>query len=217
MNARTHKFSISVDETNCQEFLSAILHTVFFHRSTGKFSYVDENNYSIGPIGFEDVDCELLDLTYVRAVCPELNANIQKEICQFHEKLANPMNRDFGGQLHLEFFEKRRPTWPLRLEQSVPWEVWTFQLNLVDVLDRGRFLEKLSSSIVEKIMLISEAITSTEYVPKIPVFSDLSLIFDTRYAQLQPYLHRVYSTVNGETKKPVPQALSRMFKETFPL
>ncbi|XP_075249761.1 autophagy-related protein 101-like [Convolutriloba macropyga] len=217
MNGRSHKFDLNVDESCCEELLSALLHTLFFHRSTGRFEYSGENNYSIGSVGFEDVDCQLLDLTYVRSNCSELHAKIQREIANFHQQLIKPINRDYGGQLHLEFYEKRRPRWPLRMEENIAWEIWTFQLNLVDVFDREKFFQQLSSTIIEKILLISEAITSTEYAPKIPVLSDLNLIFDTSFTNLQPYLHRIHSTFNNDTSKPVRQVMSRMFSDAFPM
>ncbi|XP_063711200.1 autophagy-related protein 101-like [Symsagittifera roscoffensis] len=215
MNAKSHKFDINVDESSCEELLSALMHTLFFHRSTGRFRYSGENNYSIGSVGFIDVDCKVLDLTYVKSDCAELHAKLHREIVNFHQQLMKPVNRDSGGQLHLEFFEKRRPRWPLRMEENIPWEIWTFQLKMVDFYDKEQFLQQLSSTIIEKILLISEAITSTEYVPKIPVLSDLNLIFDTSFTNLQPYLHRIYSTFNDETSKPVRQVMSRMFSDTY--
>ena len=35
-------------------------------RTTGKFNYQLESSYSVGTVGYEDVDCDCIDHTYVR-------------------------------------------------------------------------------------------------------------------------------------------------------
>jgi hypothetical protein len=32
----------------------------------GKFKYKQEGSYSVGTVGYEDVDCDFIDFTYVR-------------------------------------------------------------------------------------------------------------------------------------------------------
>ena len=46
---------------------------MLFHRSFGKFTYKDESQYFIGTVGYEDVDCDYIDHTYVRAQSPLLD------------------------------------------------------------------------------------------------------------------------------------------------
>lgn len=50
-----------------------------------QFTYTDENNYSIGVVGTEDVDCEHIDLTYVRSCCRCLtriaSLRVQLRVC----------------------------------------------------------------------------------------------------------------------------------------
>ena len=73
MNARNHCFSINVEESCTDEVILTLFHTLLFHRSTGKFRYKGEENYSIGSLGFEDTDCRNLDVTYVRSSSPGLD------------------------------------------------------------------------------------------------------------------------------------------------
>lgn len=47
------------------EAVASIFHTVLFHRTLGKFRYKEEGNYSVGTIGYSDVDCDFIDFTYV--------------------------------------------------------------------------------------------------------------------------------------------------------
>lgn len=50
------------------EAVASIFHTVLFHRTLGKFRYKEEGNYSVGTIGYSDVDCDFIDFTYVSFV-----------------------------------------------------------------------------------------------------------------------------------------------------
>ena len=49
-----------------EEITAALFHTLLFHRSLGKFHYKQEGSYSVGTVGFKDVDCDFIDVTYVR-------------------------------------------------------------------------------------------------------------------------------------------------------
>jgi hypothetical protein len=56
----------TVEGRQVDEAVASIFHTVLFHRSLGKFSYKQEGSYSMGTVGYEDVDCDFIDFTYVR-------------------------------------------------------------------------------------------------------------------------------------------------------
>lgn len=43
----------------------------------------------------------------------------------------------------------------------------------------------------EKILYIADIMNRHEYVPKMPNQTEVDLIFDTSYVDVQPYLHRV--------------------------
>jgi autophagy-related protein 101 len=55
----------TVEGRQVDEAVASIFHTVLFHRSLGKFKYKQEGSYSVGTIGYEDVDCDFIDFTYV--------------------------------------------------------------------------------------------------------------------------------------------------------
>jgi len=56
----------TVEGRQVDEAVASIFHTVLFHRSLGKFKYKQEGSYSVGTVGYEDVDCDFIDFTYVR-------------------------------------------------------------------------------------------------------------------------------------------------------
>jgi hypothetical protein len=56
----------TVEGRQVDEAVASIFHTVLFHRSLGKFRYKQEGSYSVGTVGYEDVDCDFIDFTYVR-------------------------------------------------------------------------------------------------------------------------------------------------------
>ena len=58
----------SVEGRQVDEAVASIFHTVLFHRSLGKFRYKQEGSYSVGTVGYLDVDCDFIDFTYV-SVC----------------------------------------------------------------------------------------------------------------------------------------------------
>lgn len=55
----------TVEGRQVDEAVASIFHTVLFHRSLGKFRYKQEGSYSVGTVGYEDVDCDFIDFTYV--------------------------------------------------------------------------------------------------------------------------------------------------------
>ena len=55
----------ALEARQVEEAVSSIFHTLLFHRTLGKFTYKQEGNYTVGTVGYEDVDCDFIDLTYV--------------------------------------------------------------------------------------------------------------------------------------------------------
>jgi len=124
MNARSQVFDITVEARQVEEAVTSLFHTVLFHRSFGKFTYKDESQYFIGTVGYEDVDCDYIDHTYVRAQSPLLDQNLRQEIAAFSQELrtlsAGAATLGLGtggdggirssgsGQVSLEFYHKRR-------------------------------------------------------------------------------------------------------------
>lgn len=58
----------TVEGHQVDEAVASIFHTVLFHRTLGKFRYKEEGNYSVGTIGYADVDCDFIDFTYVSLI-----------------------------------------------------------------------------------------------------------------------------------------------------
>lgn len=54
-----------VEGRQVDEAVLSLFHTLLFHRSTGKFHYKNNDTYAVGTIGFQDVDCDFIDFTYV--------------------------------------------------------------------------------------------------------------------------------------------------------
>jgi len=51
--------------------------------------------------------------------------------------------------------------------------------------------EKVGEMLGEKVMYIAETLNRHEYVPKMPNQSELDLVFDTTFSDVQPYLYKV--------------------------
>uniref|UniRef100_A0A8C5M293 Autophagy-related protein 101 n=1 Tax=Leptobrachium leishanense TaxID=445787 RepID=A0A8C5M293_9ANUR len=131
MNCRSEELEVSVEGRQVEEAMLAILHTILLHRSTGKFHYKKEGNYSIGTVGTQDVDCDFIEFTYVRVSSEELDRALHKAVCEFKDALRNSGN-DGMGQLSLEFYQKKKSRWPFS-DECIPWEVWTIKVNVVSL------------------------------------------------------------------------------------
>lgn len=59
------------------------------------------------------------------------------------------------------------------------------------VSERQICREKVGELVAEKIMYVADNMNKHEYVPKMPSQSDLDLVFDTGFSDVQPYLFKV--------------------------
>jgi len=91
MNARSQCFELTAELRQVEEIVTALFHTLLYHRSVGKFQYTRSvgrgSTYSVGVIGAVDVDCDFLDSTYVRADSQELDAALRREVVTFYDSL----------------------------------------------------------------------------------------------------------------------------------
>jgi len=55
--------------------------------------------------------------------------------------------------------------------------------------------EYLGEVVGDKVVLIAEVMNRQQYLPKIPNQSEVDLIFDTTFPDIQPYLFRVSRTI----------------------
>jgi len=228
MNARSQVFEITVEARQVEEAVASLFHTVLFHRSFGKFTYKDESQYFIGTVGYEDVDCDYIDHTYVRAHSPLLDATLKQEVAAFSNELRSSVAGGVGasvgdgirssgsGQVSLEFYQKRRK-W-LFPSELIPWEVWTIRCDLVHFTnehDRQRWQEKVGEMLCDKVMYVAEVMNRHDYVPKMPNQEDLELIFDTSYPDVQPYLFKISYATSGPSSPSVGTTVRRLLRDTL--
>lgn len=213
MNARSQTFDLMMEGRQVDEAVSSIFHTILFHRSMGKFMYTGEAMYSIGSIGYMDVDCDFIDFTYVCCTSPMLDEKIKSEIGEFSRQLRS--NESSGtGQISLEFFQRKKGRF--FLTESIPWEVWTIRLELVNLTtedDRQIYREQVGDTLSDKIIYITEVMNRHDYLPKTPSQTELSSVFDTSYPDVQPYLFQFKFTTTGPSTNSVGKTVKKLFKE----
>jgi autophagy-related protein 101 len=218
MNARSQIFEMTVEGRQIEEVVSSIFHTLLFHRTFGKFHYKQEGSYSIGTLGMEDVDCDFIDFTYVQVASDELVEDIKKEVTAFRDALRSSEELN-SGQINVEFYQKKRTRWLLPTE-CIPWEVWTVKLDVITLAnehERQICREKVGELLSEKIHFITGAMNRHEYVPKMPNQSELDLVFDTSYTDIQPYLFKVWHQTNGPSGSSVGTTMRKFIKDTLAL
>ncbi|XP_017872970.1 PREDICTED: autophagy-related protein 101 [Drosophila arizonae] len=216
MNARSQIFDFTMEGRQVDEAVASIFHTVLFHRCSGKYMYTGDAQYSIGTVGYSDVDCDFIDFTYVCCTSESLTRKVKRAINVFSEKLRS--NDSCGsGQISLEFFQKKKNRW-LFTQESIPWEVWTVHLDLIkheNEDDRQLSRENISDLLTEKVIYITELMNRHDYVPKTPSQSELDLIFDTSFPDIQPYLFKFDYSTSGSTAPSMGNAVKKIIKETL--
>lgn len=218
MNARSEIFELTMEGRQVDEAVASLFHTILFHRSVGKFVY-HGSSYSVGTIGYTDIDCDFIDLTYVCCTSSSLDRTLKREISNFSELLRGSDGTGIG-QISLEFFQKKPSRWMLPPECS-PWEVWTIRLELISLTnedERQVCREKVGEILTDKVLYITEVMNREEYIPKVPDQADLNQIFDTSYHDIQPYLFKLrYSLSGPSSETSVGSAMKKLIKETLSL
>ena len=117
MNTQTYTMDIGVDTGEVEDVCLCLLHTILFHRTQGKFSFLQpEGTFSIGTVGYKDTECQSIDYLFVQNDSSELDRHIRKEVAS----LLQEMHQTKGLRsliLNLEFFEKKRALWLFATEQ----------------------------------------------------------------------------------------------------
>ena len=73
------------------------------------------------------------------------------------------------------------------------FQVWTVRLEIISLANETERLgwrEKLGEVLCEKTLYITEVMNKQEFVPKMPNSSDLELVFDTNFYDVQPHLFK---------------------------
>ncbi|XP_071955562.1 autophagy-related protein 101-like [Antedon mediterranea] len=192
MNARSQILELSLEGIQIEEAVLALFHTLLFHRTTGKFKYKQEGTYSVGTVGFVDVDCDFVDFTYVRCDSDELDETLKKEVAGFKDLMRSTEGLQCG-QICLEFYQKRKSRWPFPPE-NVPWELWIIKVNVISLSnehERQTNREKLGEILSDKVLCIAEAIDKADYLPKAPNQSEVESVYDISCNDVQPYLFKI--------------------------
>ncbi|CAH0398265.1 unnamed protein product [Chilo suppressalis] len=220
MNARTIAFELAMEGRQVDEVVASIFHTVLFHRSSGKFTYNNEESYSIRTVSYVDVDCDFIDFTYVCCESEALGRDVKREISDFSELLraVDGTSSPPRGSISLEFFQKRRARWPFQPE-CVPWEVWTVYCELTERSEHDMHSkhESVVEMLQDKIVFITEIINRHEYVPKMPSRSDADLVFDTSYSDIQPYLFKIHYNLSGAPPVSHINTVRKLIRDTLAL
>lgn len=218
MNARSQQFEFSCESRHVNEIVSTIFHTILMHRTTGKHTpKVDNPNaYTIGSIGFCDVDCDFLDYTYVQLNSSEVVQRVNQEIQAFTESLKISES----NKISLEFFTRKKRSWPLNFQsESIPWEIWTIKIELMQLSnenERQVLREKLSDLLSEKVRQIIEIMDKPDYTPKLQNQSQIDTIYDVDFKDIQPYLFRIYYSLDGAINQvSVSTTMKRMIKDAL--
>ena len=103
MNATRYEFAVNIYEDQLEEASLCLLHTIIFHRTTGKYVGNDKG-FQIGSVGFKDVNCKTIPLTYIMVRCflfifankhefktesQQLHASVQEHVTQFKKQFKH--------------------------------------------------------------------------------------------------------------------------------
>ncbi|KAF6032594.1 hypothetical protein EB796_009195 [Bugula neritina] len=189
-----------------EEALNVIFHTILFHRSTGKYTFKSEGRYSIGAIGMEDVDCDRINMTYVRIPSEVFIAKVGNDLRTFcsalrAKEMANVTDKTITGQINLQFYVKSKVNWP-RTPEVIPWEDWAVTVNLVSLAnenERQNSSQKLRQDLSEIIKHIIRVVNDNDlHMPKEPGEKDHDCVYDTSIPDMQPYLFRILHSIDGD-------------------
>ena len=85
-------------------------------------------------------------------------------------------------------------------------------------VERQMYREKVGELLAEKILFIAESMNRPSYVPKMPNESELDLIFDTSFIDIQPYLFKIsYGTTPSSAGASMGTTMRRLLKDTLSL
>lgn len=212
MNAQSQTLNLALEGYQVEEAVASIFHTVLFYRTFGKFHYQEEGKYLVGTVGYTDVDCDFLDLTYVRCSSPSLDRSIKQKVSEFSEELRS-LDGSASGEISLKFFRKKKTSWLFQPE-CIPWEIWTIHLDVIKLNNQREHRlrrEATGEMLSEKIVCVTELINKCQYLPEIPMQTDLCLVFDVSYGDCQPYLHEIAHI----SSNPSTPSFSSVFRNMF--
>ncbi|XP_066984327.1 autophagy-related protein 101 [Macrobrachium rosenbergii] len=218
MNANTQVLELAVEGRQVDEAVLSLFHTLLFHRSTGKFHYKNDDTYAVGTIGFQDVDCDFIDFTYVRCSSEELDRYIRREVSGFCEAIR-ALDAPSNGSVALEFYQRKRGRWPFASE-NIPWEIWTLRINVVSLnneSERQVWREKVGETLGEKLLHITDSLNKYDFIPSPPNQAEIDLIYDTAYSDVQPFLFKVNYNVPPSSNPSATTTFKKLLRDTLAL
>ena len=105
---------------------------------------------------------------------------------------VNKISDDFCFVYHDNIWQTLNSGWRYRTKND-PYVLYSFHST-----ERQICREKVGELLGEKIVFIADNMNRHEYVPKMPNQSDLDLVFDTSFQDVQPYLFKVSSAYSQE-------------------
>lgn len=218
MNARTSTFNLTVEPSQIEESVLSIFHTLLVHRTIGKFDYKAEKMFCVGCIGTQDIDCEFIDLTYVRVNCDDMIHGLRQEVLAFRDSLRQKDSMR-NGKISLEFYQRHKRNWSVT---DSAWEIWTIDLEIAETscdADSQKLSKEMTGEAVSEVILnVCEMMNRGEYVPQMPAQSEIGNVFDVHHADVQPYLYRVtYQTTGPSSGLSVTSTVKKLIKDTLSL
>lgn len=200
MNVRNHSLDIRCNHQELREVVQALVHSLIFFRTYGKFNYKHEGSYSIGTLGCERVNCESLDFCYVRCASHSLTNKVDQKLNEFLDKMTEITN---SATLTVEFYTKRNCRWPFN-DSKLLWEIWLIKLNVIDtqtnISSSPSSLPRSNPSstanlLKDRLLDIIKIVNSdTNALPQMPTQPNIDAVFDTSHTDSQPYLYNISYT-----------------------
>ncbi|OZC06434.1 hypothetical protein X798_06579 [Onchocerca flexuosa] len=215
MNARNHQFQLTVDEHQVRDAISTVFHTILLHRSVPKMHYTSEINFQLGSIGVEEVDCNTLNLSYVRVNSSKLVSCLHEEIDAFVQCIRHSIESVTAPRFYSP------PPVSLLTHYGTPLlNANFFFFFFLEYWERMR--EEVADSVSEIVLKACSLISRPQYMPQMPARSEVTSIFDTSYFECQPYLFRIikHPLDSGQSTESTlmtigASAVKKMLRDTF--
>lgn len=203
MNIKNHLIEIQCGHRDVTDVAQALIHSLIFFRTHGKFNYKHEGSYSIGTLGYERAVTTHLDFSYIRCSSLTLVNRINNKIQEVVSKL-NEFSQSVT--LALEFYTRRPNRWPFN-DSKIVWELWNIKLVINNPFasstssptgdhsnqqrnpsSNARLEDVLSQKLLDIVRIVNN---DKHSLPQMPTQLNLDNVFDTSHAELQPYLYSI--------------------------
>eukprot|EP00128_Syssomonas_multiformis_P014003 Colp12_sorted_trinity150504_noHs@3055 len=142
------KLDLTAEHAQVKNVLSSLLHTILFNRAFGTL---------VRPV---EVDCEHIDVTYVRLDNAEVQRAVEEKVNQFVAHLVS--GETCRGQINLAFHEKKAKGWFGGTEQVCfeQWEVTVTVVPATSEAKRAARREQLERDVRGALQRVCEVVTT---------------------------------------------------------